>query len=246
MNVTQNTFAVRPNITAWFLGTGGSEPYFYEVLPGGAGGTINSSTGLYTAPATVQTDPRRYFDTIKVTDYGGAEATARILVGTPLQLVMDILWRTMAIPEERVYLYNQKIMQPTDAALYVAVRLEDSNTYGQSSSVASTTEGLDGTDAVSMVDLISFELISRSTEALVRRAEFLRIWNSSYAYAQQNLNGFLIGRDPVRPFRMIPDLDGAAIPYRFRASYQLQYADALTLPVSFYDDFDSPEVETNP
>lgn len=246
MNIVQNTYALRPTVQAWFLGTGGTEPYFYEVLPGGAGGSIHPSTGRYTAPAAASSNPLQFFDSIRVTDYVGATATAQILVGGPLQLVMEILQRVMAIPDGRVYLYNQKIMQPTDSGLYIAVRLEDADAFGQSKPFASTEAGIDQSDSVSMIETISFELISRSTEALNRRAEFMRVWNSNYAQAQQNLNSFLIGRDPVRPFRMIPDLDGAAIPYRFRASYHLQYAEKLTAPVAFYDDFSDLEIEVNP
>lgn len=241
----QNTYAIRAALSAQFFAVGGVEPYAYSVLPGGAGGSIGPSSGIYTAPATASYDPLRVFDTIRVDDYAGAFVTAKILVGSPLQIVMDILQREMVLPDGRVYLYNQKVLQPADSALYIAVRVENSNTFGQSRRSASTSGGMDSSGAVSMIDTVSFDLISRGLEALERRAEFLRVWNGNYAQFQQNFNAILIGRDPARPMMMIPDLDGAAIPYRFRATYHLQYAEKATAPIAYYDTIDAPEIYTD-
>lgn len=246
LSLAQNTYALRPSLGASFLAAGGVEPYAYSVEPGGAGGSINITTGAYTAPATASYDPLRFFDTIRVDDYDGAYVTARILVGGPLQIVMDILQREMALADGRVYLYNQKIMQPTDSGLYIAMRVESSDCFGQSRRAVENGLGLDSHGAVSMIDRISFDLISRSTESLLRRAEFLRVWNGNYAKGQQNLNSLLIGRDPERAMMMIPDVDGAAIPYRFRVSYYLQYAERAVGPVAYYDTIDPPEIYTNP
>jgi hypothetical protein len=244
--ILQSTYAIGPTISTFFLGTGGVEPYLYEVLPGGAGGTINASTGVYTAPAVVPLDPSKFYDTIRVTDYNGSTSITRILIGDPLQLVMEVLRRVMALPEDHVYLYNQKIFQPTDSDLYIAVRVENSSAFGNINQAVPTLAGMDNYQAVSMIDTIGFDLISRSTAALKRRPEFLRVWASDYAQSQQNLNGYLMGRDPLRPMIMIPDLDGAAIPYRFRASYLIQYADKFVQPSAYYDTFTAPEITTNP
>lgn len=246
LSIIQNTYAVGPSITAFFLGTGGAEPYLYEVLPDGAGGTVNASTGVYTAPAIAPMEPARFFDTIRVTDYNGVTATSRVLVGGPLQLIMEILQRVMALPDGRVYLYNQKVLQPTDSDLYIAVRVENSDVFGNINRAAEDGAGMKTDQAVSMIDTVSFDLISRSTAALKRRPEFSRVWASNYSQFQQNLNGFLIGRDPIRPFMMVPDLDGSAIPYRFRVSYLVQYAEKASAPTAFYDTFDPPEITTNP
>jgi hypothetical protein len=159
---------------------------------------------------------------------------------------MEILQRVMALPDGRVYLYNQKILQPNDSDLYIAVRVENSDVFGNINRAAEDGSGMKTDQAVSMIDTVSFDLISRSTAALKRRPEFSRVWASNYSQFQQNLNGFLIGRDPIRPFMMVPDLDGSAIPYRFRVSYLVQYAEKASAPTAFYDTFDAPEITTNP
>src|SRR4051812_24524825 len=101
--------ALGPGLTASFLGSGGTEPYTYSVLPDGAGGTINSSTGLYTAPAAVNGDPRLSTDTIMVTDSLAATATLPILVTDPLGLFCEVIQRELALADGRVYLWDQKI-----------------------------------------------------------------------------------------------------------------------------------------
>lgn len=245
-SIAQNTYAVRPSVNAFFLGLGGVEPYAYSVLPGGAGGSIDPSSGRYTAPAVSSSDPELFFDTIRVDDYDGSSLTARILVGDPLQLVMEMVQRLMGLANGRVYLYNQKVLQPTDSDLYIAVRVENSNTFGNVNRAVESGSGIDSSQSVNMIDTISFDLISKSTAALKRRSEFIRVFNSNYCLAQQNLNGFLIGRDPSRPFLMIPDLDGSAIPYRFRVSYWLQYAENNAAAAAFYDTVNDPSIITNP
>jgi alpha-tubulin suppressor-like RCC1 family protein len=62
--------------TAAFTETGGVSGYSWSVNAGGAGGTINSVSGVYTAPAAVGSGT----DTIKVTDSLGNTATTTITV----------------------------------------------------------------------------------------------------------------------------------------------------------------------
>jgi alpha-tubulin suppressor-like RCC1 family protein len=63
-----------------FVGSGGFTPYTYSVVAPGAG-TINSGTGLYTAPGSVGPN-----ETIRVTDSEGNTASATITLFTQLAL----------------------------------------------------------------------------------------------------------------------------------------------------------------
>ena len=110
--LAQSKTALAINLTASFLASGGSSPYAYSVLPGGAGGAIDSSTGLYTAPAVVPSDPSLLYDTIQVTDSLAATASAQILVGTPLLLFCEILQRQLGLANGRVFIWDQKIFNP--------------------------------------------------------------------------------------------------------------------------------------
>lgn len=244
--IAQSAYAVGPSMTAFFVASGGTAPYAYSVQSGGAGGTINPLTGVYTSPAALSSDPTQFFDTIIASDQNNVSASVAIQIGNPLQLVMEALQRVMALASDRVYLYNQKILQPADSDLYIAVRVEDSNSFGNVNQPTVNGDALDSRQSVHMIDTISFDLISRNTSALRRRGEFLRVWNSDYFQRQQAACGFLMGRDPVRPFLMVPDLDGAAIPYRFRVHYHLQYTDVFQAPTQYFDTFFAPDITTNP
>lgn len=121
LSLQQTKTAVAINITSSFLGVGGTPPYVYSVLPGGAGGSIDPGTGEYTAPSVVSSDPKLAYDTIQVVDSLAAVATSQILVGTSLILFCEILQREMGLANGRVYLWDQKIFQPSDNNLYIAV-----------------------------------------------------------------------------------------------------------------------------
>jgi hypothetical protein len=64
-----------------FSATGGIPPYSYSVLTGGAGGTVNSVSGLYTAPAVAGSD------TVRVTDAASHTSDAPVTVYFPLTIV---------------------------------------------------------------------------------------------------------------------------------------------------------------
>jgi len=102
MVLAQSMTAVAANIQASFVAQGGTAPYTYAVLGadhgGGAGGTINASTGVYRAPAAVQSDARLLYDVIEATDSLGAKARSRILVGHVFMLFCDIIQNQMGLP----------------------------------------------------------------------------------------------------------------------------------------------------
>jgi hypothetical protein len=116
--------ALAPQLTFPFLGTGGTGPYTYSVLPGGVGGTINPSTGVYTAPTGTGVD------TIRVVDSLGAQATSPVLVGNALELFCDILQTELGLANGRVYLWDQKIYAPTDNGLFIAVGVVNLKAFG--------------------------------------------------------------------------------------------------------------------
>jgi hypothetical protein len=60
--------------TQQFNAYGGIQPYVYSVVGGGSGGTINSSTGLYTAPSGTGAD------TVRVTDANAATANSTVTI----------------------------------------------------------------------------------------------------------------------------------------------------------------------
>lgn len=238
--------ALGPGLTSSFLGVGGTAPYTYAVLAGGAGGSVNSSTGVYTAPSALDPDPKKAYDTIQVTDAAAQTVTKRILVGNVLLLFCEILQRELGLADGRVYLWDQKIMQPTDSDLYIAVGVVNAKPFANTNKFTSVdSDNANSVQSVNMMSVLSIDLISRGPAARDRQAEVLMALNSNYAEYQQALNSFFVGKLPAgSQFVNISEIDGAAIPYRFRISINVQYFVKKSSPVEFFDQFVNPTVAT--
>jgi len=251
--LTQNKTAIGVNRQVSFLATGGTSPYVYSVNAGGPGGTINSASGLYTAPGTIPVTGTgvNQIDTITVTDNVGATASAQIIVGQALDLLLDILQTVLGLADDHCFFWDQKIFQPTDNGLYLVLSNPDTRVYSNVSEAAGTPvgQGGPGWDQVSqwcnVNALIDVNIISRDNSALYRKEEVVLALASSYSETQQEGNGLLIGA-VTKGIRDLSGIDGADIPYRFQFEFQMQYAFQMTKAGEYYNSFDPPAVTVNP
>lgn len=249
VTLTSAAPAISPALRVNFAGHGGTPPYTYSVLPNGAGGTINPSTGWYTAPAVVNDDPAKQSDIVRVTDSAMSPATADlpILVGDALTLFMQILKQEMGLAGDRVRLYNQKIFKPTDAGLSIAVGVISCKPFGNTNRFAGAEYDAAAEQSVNMLATLSINAISRDLSALRRKEEIIMALASQYAETQQERNSFYIGRLPVGgQFVNLSEIDGAAIPYRFQLAVNIQYFARKTQAVPYFDTFQTPTVLTDP
>ncbi len=244
LSLTQTVTAIGPNLQASFLAIGGTSPYVYSVLPDGAGGTIDPDSGVYIAPATVSSDPVTLYDTVLVTDDDAATADATILVGSPLLLLCDIIQHELGLANGRVYVFDQKINQPKDSDLYVIVSVAGSKPFSNNNPYASNGSGLDSRQYTNWQDRIDIDVISRGPAARDRKAEVILALNSTYAQQQQEINSFYISKVSTA-FINLSDIDGAAIPYRFKASVVLIYSVYKTTAIQSFNSF-TDEIITDP
>lgn len=243
ITIAQTYTAIAVNLSAFFLASGGAEPYTYSVLSGGAGGSIDAVTGFYTAPSILSSDPNFANDTILVTDDNGDTAQATILIGTPLILFCDILKHEMGLDDKHIYLWDQKLSQPTDGNLYIAVSIASCKAFGNTNLSVSSGSGMNQIQSVNMQATLDLDLISRGPAARDRKEEVLFALASVYSQQQQTANSFLVGRLPAGSrFINLSDIDGAAIPYRFRVSVSIQYFAQKILPAQHFDSFADPEI----
>lgn len=249
LSISQNYTAVVPNSSfAQFLATGGVSPYSYQVLAGGAGGTIDASTGIYSAPPSMTAyPPSSLYDMIEATDSTSATVTSQILVATPLFLLCDIIQTQMNLDSFHCFLWDQKIFQPTDSNLYVVVSMQSCKPFGNSSTPL-PTDGSQVQQFVSMYAKMDLDIISRGPYARDQKEFVVMALNSTYSQQQQEANGFYIGKVPILGgFVNLSQVDGAAIPYRYRISFAMQYQANITQSVDYYDSFTNPpQVYTNP
>lgn len=245
LSLAQTLTAVGPGVTSSFLATGGTGPYVYSVLPGGAGGTIDPSTGIYTAPGAVGTTPETSIDTIQVEDSLSAVATATIVVGNALLLFCDILQVSLGLSPGRVQLWDQKLFQPTDSGLYIRVSVPVAKPFASNSTTNPNGEGT--VQSINMMATLDVNIISRDSSARDRKEEVVACLAGYYSQQQQVANSFLIGRlPPGSQFTDLSMIDGAAIPYRYKISLNMQYAMGFATATPYFDSFQTPQVVINP
>lgn len=226
------------NLTLPFSALGGTAPYVYSIAPNGVGGSIDSSSGLYTSPDTTGVDE------VVVTDSLGATAELAIAVCTPIELVCEVIQRQMRLGPGQVYLYNQKIIIPTDSAVYVAVGVISCKPFSNNREFVDNGASLNEVQSTNFQASLSIDILSRSIQALNRKEEIILALGSSYAESQMELNSFYIA--PITSsFINLSELDGAAIPYRFNLSVNVQYFTQKTTSVPFYSTYQTPQIVPN-
>lgn len=227
-----------------FTATGGVEPYVYSIVSGGAGGSINSATGLYTAPETMP-DTAPQIATVKVVDAASAVATAQVAIGTPLELVCDIIKTEMELTDNQVWIWDQKVKTPNDSRLYIAVGVISCKPFANGLRLDGSGAGLVGVQSTNFQATLTIDAFSRSLAALNRKEEILMALASQYAEQQQAANSFRIF--PITTnFINVSEVDGAAIPYRFTLTVNMQYFVTKTKEQEFFDTFEEDEILTDP
>jgi hypothetical protein len=246
LTVLQNATACAPgNLTVPFAVSGGSSPYTWAVVPGGAGGTIDSD-GTYTSPLS-SIGP----DTITVTDSTSPTpqvGSTTMLVGYPLMLVCDIIQNCMGLSGSQVWLWEQKIFIPTDSQLYVAVGVQSCRPFSNRPSYSgggSAGAPLTATQSVNMQATLTIDILSRGPIARDMKEQVLLALSSPYAQQQMELNSFLVASLSTG-FVNLSQVDGAAIPYRFQILVALQYFSTLTTQPAYFSSFGSVAVTPNP
>jgi len=93
--------------------------------------------------------------------------------------------------------------------------------------------------------MMSIDAISRGPAARDQKEQIVMALQSDYAQRQMEMNSFSIGRLPVG-FVNLSYQDGAAITYRYKIDFNMQYAVPLVKSVPYFDTFTQPTVYTNP
>lgn len=242
MQVYPAKAALKVNMTLPFVGIGGVAPYAYSLQSGT--GSVNAATGIYTSPETPPS-PRDPRIVLLVTDANGDTVTAPIVVGTPLELICDIIRTEMGLANDRVWEWDQKINEPEDQSLFIVVSELTCKPFSNKNTINEYGESVQSTN---FLTTLSIDIKSRGTSARVRKEEVVMALNSNYAESQMELNNFRIYNIPAS-FINFSGLDGAAIPYVFNISANLVYSVVKTQAVPYYDDFSEsvpPEVITDP
>lgn len=255
ISVQGTKFATRPGLTTSFEASGGVAPYTYSLAQGQvAGGTIDPSSGLYTAPARVPEDPRSFYDYIIATDSTGAQSPGYgeagncwISVGHCWQLVAEIYRHELGLPLGRVFLFDQKVDLPEDNRPFVVISIPGMSLIGSGIKPNGTfgTNGLPGWDQQLKWAQINYHmdihLYSRDMDGLNRLPAMFMAASGLYSRQVQQENGFYISTLP-RNVVNLSGLDGAAIPYHYIISIEAFYTNQWTTGSEYFDDFQNVQL----
>lgn len=243
LSLVQTVTAIAVNNSTSFAGSGGTPNYTYSVLAGGAGGTINAS-GIYTAPSSIGSTPLTNIDTIKLVDSASNSVTGQILVGTPVELFCDILQNQLnqmiGLGTQKIYLWDQKINIANDdnGLLYIAVSVPSVKSYANN--ISSDSYG-NSIQSVTCQAVVEVDIHSRMAYAHHQKEYVLLALASQYSELQQEANGFYIS-PLTTDFINLSQIDGAAIPYRYKISFMMHYTVSNTMLTPFYSSFQQPNV----
>ena len=221
-----------------------------KVLFGATGGTATETNNggmsyrynLVSGPGRISEEGWYHSDeetglaTVNVTDDFGRTSTATILVGSPLELFCDVLQVALGLDPGRVWLWNQKVNEPTDSGMYIVVRVISTHVFGQSTGFCSSDTGLNQVQSSYINVMLQVEVKSRSDEAVWRLPEIAQALGSYYSQSQQEFNSFAIFPG-VGEIVDLSGEDGAAIPYRFSVPVRIQLTKQRVTPVPYYDTF---------
>ena len=135
----------------------------------------------------------------------------------------------MELAPGSVYLRNEKINQTKMQDFNITVGF-----MGQKQ-IGSTTRCVDGIEevALTMTGSVVIEIYGRTFLVVERKEEILMALCSSLSKETQTAKGFLIAQIPSS-FNDISQIDGAAIPYRFQATFNVQFIKTKQKSVDYY------------
>lgn len=156
------------------------------------------------------------------------------------QVIVDIIKTKMALPDDQVFIRDQnKLIFPKNS-LYIVVGMIDSQVLSVVNTTSPTYDGMEEVIQVVMRENIQIDILSRSTEALYRRAEVLLALRSEYSEQQQEEYQFSIFANPSS-FVNTSSAEGGSYINRFTitiACHTMTRSDnALVAPYDYYNDF---------
>lgn len=238
MNILQTKNNIRTGTSTEFVATDGNEPYTFSVEPDGAGGSIDSLLGTYTAPSSLPEDGSTV-DTIKVTDNLGDILTTTINVLRIEEFVALIVKNELSLDSDQIIIQNQKFIIPNDKRVYCSLKLVSGKPISNNKKSKSDAVGMFDESYVVMRDMLEINLMSYGERAMDSRYDILMAIASTFSIQVQEVNSFTISKTPLNVTN-ISGIEGSKIPFAFNISLSIQYGIKKIKYIHYYDKFSLP------
>lgn len=157
-----------------------------------------------------------------------------------LQDVCQIIQTYMGLTAGKVWIKGSKAFQPTDNTFSIAVGFMGLKSFGSSRTgvYVNSTVGMQEEVGTNMSGQVSIDIMGRTFDVVTRAPEIIQAMKSSMCKELQIKNGFMIAEVPSS-MNDISGIDGAAIPYRFQVTFNVQFVSRKTGTVDYYTNFSS-------
>lgn len=116
--------------------------------------------------------------------------------GLASQVIIQILTKQMSLDPQRIWIRDQNRLIPNDDGMFVIVGMVRSESMLGASTMSQEDDQQIETVRINQREIIQIDVVSRSTEAILRNWEVLAALNSIYSKQAQEANAFKIFRLP--------------------------------------------------
>ncbi len=165
-----------------------------------------------------------------------------------IKVIADVIQAEMELPNNRVYLYNQKWVIPPDQNLFVVVGFISAKPFGVRGGYANDpiTNELVEVQSLNQQETYSIDVISRDSSARQRKQEVILALNSTRMQQAMEQYNFKIGNLPTS-FLDVSAVEAAALLNRYRLAFNALVIYRKTKSTEYYDSFSvPPDIITNP
>lgn len=161
---------------------------------------------------------------------------------TSVDLLRAVILHELGLDDNRVMIYNQKLILPTDEKLFVVVEFKFSRVISSAARINDDGEGgLSESQEILTVENLNVAVMSRGLDALRRKEEVAMSLVSLYSQEIQNGAGFHISR--IAPIEDASFPEASAMFYRFDIPVVMLSRYQKEKSADFYDTFNA-EIRT--
>lgn len=156
----------------------------------------------------------------------------------PIKIIGDIVKNFMDLTEEQILIYNQDFILPATSGLFIILQDTTSQAFASNNRFIPATENVVGAEE-NIISLnkeeIIINVISKNSEARLRRAEIAMALRTNFSQGQQEIYQFKITN--ITSSLNVSEAEGAGMLNRFATTVSLFTHYEKTINTPYYDNF---------
>lgn len=154
---------------------------------------------------------------------------------TSLDLLREIVKQEMSLKEDRIFIYGQPFIIPSDRNLFVNIEYKYSKIYSNRNLTPVNNGNITEEQNLNTQEFLTIQLFSRSFEALRRKEEAVMALKSIYAQQLQEKYSFRLSWNPQ--ILDLSSLEASAMLYRFDVPVVILTAYQKIKSIEWFDSY---------